>query len=538
MNPKILSIALAMAVTAAMAARAQGQVGQIQGGNKLDTTMRVVGDGMTGGGANNSINSQLFITGQTSGLSSFHGTLPYTPSNQLQMNLPSASLSNFQRQSVGLKDVLSGSTYAPAPYFDPSKTVVNAGGIAARLNLPGTNVPASTRIDTSIASKQYIDATAQYQSVLPNPGGRTLSVPLQSPPPSYLKPENATPTNTNLGPAAPDTTAATQPPPGISAKPAPGVLLGLLRAKDRDKLGQELAQLEQRDLPLDASVKANLDPTLMKDPNFSPLVKEPNALRLGVDERLRSIAPSATPGMQTNQDVFLDVLQRLSERREKGNVRIKPGGGKIEEDEPGSRPARRNRVELSKDSQVIIHNLEGTGNDAVNRALADAQARLLEGKYYEAVDLYQIVVTYSPQNPLPRLGLSLAYFGAGEPVSAAIEIRKAIETFPPIMETRLDIPNMVPMKDFTPQRTALERKLTEFKYEKNDPLLLFLACYLDYNAGSAEQAMRYARAIQAEAPQEDKLLQAYAKFVLTGERPQAATTFPSLMNSATTAPAE
>ena len=535
--------AIALATVALLSGFLYAQTGSLQTGGLRQTGNALDASPMVGSGGSNSggtsvgnlqgrLGSNLYITGQSSGLSAFQGSIPYKPADQLQLTLPSASLSNFQRQSVGLKDVLSNSTFAPVPYFDPTKSVVNAGGIASGLNSPGTNVPASTRVDTSsLAGKLYVDATAQYKSLLPTTPGRLLSVPLQSPPPAYVPTVNAT-TPAALPPGAADEQAST----GISAKPGPGVLFGLLRAKDRGTLGEDLAALEQRDRPIDTSIKAEVDPVLLKDPNFNPLVKEPNMLVLGADERIKQGGHAAVPGMINNQDVFLDVLQRLGERREKGkNLRITPGGGKVEEDTT-TKPTHHNLVEMSKDNQIVIHSLSGASRDAVNRSLAAAEARLIEGKYYEAVDLYQMVVMYSPQNPLPRMGLALAYFGAGEPISAALEVRKAIEVFPPMMETRLDVGQMMQIKEFNLQMASLERRLSSFKYEKNDPLMLFLACYLDYNAGNADEALRYAKTIQTEVPPEDKLLHAFAKFVITGERPQA-TSFPSLTET-TTAPAE
>lgn len=535
--------AMALALIALWAPFAYAQGGPKVSGNALDASPMVGSGGSNSGGGNignvtgqwgRPGSSNLYILGQSTGLSAFHGTVPYLPSTQFQGNLPSASLSNFQRQSVGLKDAMNNTSQAPVPYFDPAKTMLNSGAISSGLNQPGTNVPLSSHVDvtSSLASKLYIDATAQYKSLLPDTPGRLLSVPIQTAPTTYVPPPNAV-----MPSAMPSATAEEQAAPGISAKPGPGVLFGLLRAKDRGTLGEDLAALEQQDLPIDASISTQINPALMNDPNFSPLVKEPNALGLGPVERLKPGAAQAAPGTTTNQDVFLDLLHRLGERREKGkDVRVRPGGGKIEEEDTTTRPAHRNLVELSKDNEIVIHSLSGASRDTVNRSLVQAEARLKEGKYYEAVDLYQLVVMYNPQNPLPRMGLALSYFGAGEPISAALEIRKAIEVFPPMMETRLDIPHMMQIKEFNLQRASLERKLSGFKYEKNDPLMLFLACYLDYNAGNAEEALRYSKLIQTEAPPEDKLLHAFAKFVATGERPQA-TTFPSLMES-TSAPAE
>ena len=94
----------------------------------------------------------------------------------------------------------------------------------------------------------------------------------------------------------------------------------------------------------------------------------------------------------------------------------------------------------------------------------------------------------------------------------------AMLTFPPIMETRLDISQIVSKDDFATQLASLKKMLDES--ESPEPSLVMLATYMSLTNGDSTAAKEYATALSRIAS-DDKLMSTYAEFVLTGERPEA-----------------
>lgn len=448
------------------------------------------------------LDSQLYVTGQVTGLARFRGSVPYTAPGQFQIGLPSASLSDFQRRSVGIGDVLSGSTYAPAPYYDPARTILRAPAIVAGLGLPGTNVPANaSMINPSVASRLYVNAMAQYQSLLPSSPGRALAVPMQPMPSAVTPYGSAVREGVSAGAAARN---REEPP-----VPGAGVLFDVLLDRERARLGKELYELEHPEW----SVKARVRAAVQAEANFPLYPGDPNAYR-----GTRNVARGTgleSPAAREDLDAFFEFLQRLAQRRDltgglpEANAVLPPSG-------PGA------IVELTPGNVIVIHAFAGRGKDLLNRTLADADAKLKTGKFYEAAEAYETAYVQNLRNPVPRLGRALAYFGAGEPVTAGAEVRMALETFPPLMEMHLDIRALMDMNVFTSRLADLDRRLAAAEEGSADPVLSFMACYLHHNAGHQADARRYALMVQSVAG-ETKTARAYADYVLTGKLPEAAT---------------
>jgi hypothetical protein len=92
-----------------------------------------------------SVYSGLDLTGNVRSGKAFQGNIPFgQQGSQVSATLPSMSLSNFRRDSVGIGDVGTGVEYGmPAPYFPGSGSVTTAGSAARRFApiLPGDRAP-------------------------------------------------------------------------------------------------------------------------------------------------------------------------------------------------------------------------------------------------------------------------------------------------------------------------------------------------------------------------------------------------------------
>lgn len=142
-----------------------GQV-RIQSGQALDANPMLGSGGFnTPVSGYNGLNSQLYITGQVSGLAAFRGTVNYFAPNQINLNLPSDELSRFRQQSVGVSDVLTGTPYATTPYYDRARTTALLPNITAGQTIPGTNVLRSPTMSTPL---QPFPSQMAYQPLAPS----------------------------------------------------------------------------------------------------------------------------------------------------------------------------------------------------------------------------------------------------------------------------------------------------------------------------------------------------------------------------------
>ena len=90
---------------------AVGQVVRKDTGRALDSNLRLGSGGINAPvGRNGRIDTQLLINRQSTGLSSFRAGVPYKAANELRLELPSAGLGDFRRQSIGLGQVIAGET--------------------------------------------------------------------------------------------------------------------------------------------------------------------------------------------------------------------------------------------------------------------------------------------------------------------------------------------------------------------------------------------------------------------------------------------
>ena len=79
----------------------------------------------------------LYVTGQVTNGASFKAAIPYGPTNQMELTLPTEQLDNFRRNSFGLDRYRGGvNYYSPQPFYRPSNTVYSSADAAAGLLKP------------------------------------------------------------------------------------------------------------------------------------------------------------------------------------------------------------------------------------------------------------------------------------------------------------------------------------------------------------------------------------------------------------------
>ncbi len=503
---------IAVALAPAFAAPANGQVYRKNVGQALDSNYQIGSGGYnTVVGGEGGVNTQLIVTGQVTGLAGFRGNVGYRPSNELGLDVPSATLSDFRRQSVNVSDVLTGQTYKSRSYFAPSRTSVQAYSIEQNLNQPGTSKPLTRFTTPRFARKFYDEATEEYRPLT----AVDLAPEVPMPREPIVAEDGAVVRTRDDEPGSEFVERYDE--------PGPGALFGMLRRTERLELANELYRLGRNDRRLDARLEGpQQDPAQREEDQRDPRLRDVNR-PLGAEDLRRTAPERRGEPVRPNEDVYTDLLVRMHQQR---SGRGQPTEFGVERDtaeliEAWEKPSGRKQekiVEYSKQrGQVVLRGLAGKGKDLFNRYMNQGEARLRDGKYYDAYGRYQLAATVNPRNPLARLGAGLALFGAGEPLSAGYQVRQAMELFPPIMETRLTTAKLLSEKRIAQRLSQIRRRLE--RKDKTEPLLALAGAYFSLNSGQQDQAKEFARAIQASGS-DDKLTKAFAAYVLTGKSPR------------------
>ena len=489
--------AIGLAVIALLATLAAGQRGpgdrRIQQGNALDANPGLGSSGYNSGnkGAGQTINSQLYVSGRTSGLTGFRGSVPYYPPGGLQVGLPGAGVRSFEQQSVGLREATSGYAHRTSGYYDRRQTVLGLGGLPSGLASPGSNVPQYSTLSPQVANQLHSAASRRYQTLITQPDGGPLlwQNPLQSP------------IDASIDGSFPDDRSA-----GASFRPGAASAFSLPWRDDRQKLLAELNAV-RRDRGATALLSPDADQPDEDDPRIGTLITgQPGAADAPPAPPLRG--PSLMP--EPGQDAFHDLLMAIAEEEAAAAA-----------DQTGAPPPADDGAEgalvLPRQSgMLVISSLAGKNPDMFNRFMTEAQTLMNSGRFYDAAARFGAAAAANSQNPLAPMGAALAMFGAGEPVSAAFRLRHAMAIFPPVMETRMAVGGMIDAGVFDRRLAELDDLLGE-QTPSDSQMLLLLATYMHASAGQEDQAKACAQRLADVA--NDAIAAAYAQFVLTGQRP-------------------
>jgi hypothetical protein len=117
---------------------------------------------------------------------------------------------------------------------------------------------------------------------------------------------------------------------------------------------------------------------------------------------------------------------------------------------------------------------------------------LKEGKFYKAADAFTLAGVYDLKNPLPLGGKSLALFAAGEYMSSAFFLQKAITMSPDYAKERINMTAVLADKDMIQDRII---ELATCQQKSKSPALAFLMAYIFYqgnNMSGAQQSLKLA----------------------------------------------
>lgn len=468
--------------------------------------------------------ANLYITGNVSGGRAFRGFSPVADPNSLFLNLPSSSVGYFQRDSIGVSDVLQNRTlYQTNPYYVPTQTVTTAPAVSGAYPYqPGSALGASTYYIPQSGPQPGGPAAIDL-----SPGGtkpRDTALPYSS----YYSADtqallrgDATMQKLRM---AQEVEALRQSPIfGRSVSITSPIVTGALPQGDAapENAASPFVQPYQRrsrivdgtDRPLPGEVANNVEtlaPTPLAPKLFSAATPAP-AVAATTSLNAPAVA-SAVPSVTTTPLGGVPVPGAVTaEMSTGGTVPIGEFEPPLAPENLASLPAAAelvNRVEQSPEMQESlsatpslkaqydraisvlstasgrsVETLAGEINTKTNDYVRKAEEASRNGKYYEAVSLYRAAAVSDPDNPLIRLGLGNALAAAGEYLTAVHHLTFAIEHYPAFAYLNFELQTFIPdARVIDVRRADLERLL-----DKNeDYQLRFLLGYMEYYSGLAQ----------------------------------------------------
>lgn len=145
---------------------------------------------------------------------------------------------------------------------------------------------------------------------------------------------------------------------------------------------------------------------------------------------------------------------------------------------------------------------EHKSHESLNRArfkkyMTEAQAYMKQGKYYQSVDAFSQASIFDSKNPAASAGRSLALFGAGEYMSSALFLSRAIEMSEEFARSKVDLAATMGDRDKLETRIADAEEWLERSCASE---LEFLLAYMYYHIGRLEPATRAIATAAKEMP--------------------------------------
>ena len=435
--------------------------------------------------------SNMVVTGNVGGGKYFRGVVPYNAISDFGGALGSGTLDSFLRMSTVPQNYYGGGI---APFYSQTGTVTRI--------VPGTNmviVPPSSKIRTEQ------DESLRQRSIL---FSQTQA--------------NAAARSGSLGPAG------VRLPPTSTEQVEPYLPLGIdqdqvQREKARERLRAQQKLLDERlkDAAEDVNgleqlvgqrqtVKSSLksgsedsysqlpqtplEPASVLKPQRpqapGPVSPQEQPQKIDVYEKMLAEYEQAKKAYEEHLDQSRRAEQQAEpdvnmpgrkpaarERQYEQPERITSTPAPVSEEQPAEKEplselevlARTRRV-LSERQTFAVYS-----QDKFNRHMRAAEEYMQQGKYYLAADAYRLASIYKPLDPLAYAGQSHALFAAGEYLSSALYLSRAIEMFNGYVDFKIDIVTMIGDMDTVEKRIADIKAWIELS---SAPELEFLLAYV------------------------------------------------------------
>ncbi len=436
------------------------------------------------------VSGNLVITGNVAGGRYFRGVVPYNAITDFGGSLGSTSMDSFLRYSMDTGD-FGRYTGRPTPYYSSMGTVTTTR--------PGQGDilrPPSASIDGHITSER----SGSFAT-----GGEALS-PYSYPAVSAIHPVAVLPNGRPLS---------------MTAQELERMLSSEIKryAQDgrEDQSAETAEQYEQqveqfRQQLKKASERAEELKREMKGRDESLILRPQQAEKamslqkdegqIDVYEQMKQqIIDDIQKGFEYSQQKRLAAEQAKGDRLTEGRESREPASQfalgtatKSSEQDTGKESSQAERFSKTGMSVAKAKSILGEhksfaslSRDKFNEYMRIAEDYLKQGKYYLAADSYTLASIYKPDDPLAYAGKSYALFAAGEYMSSALFLSRALEIFPDYVRFKVDIEAMVGDRDRLESRIA---DIQQWLEKSSAAELQFLLGYVYYQMGRLEPAKK------------------------------------------------
>ena len=437
----------------------------------------------------------LVITGNVGRGRHFRGVVPYRATTDFGAVSPSSSLDSFLRDSAGSEDFGRFSSKSK-PYYSTSRTVTTTSpGRSGVIRPPTTRVGGRAEDRFVLPPLPRRHVLASYEAAVSLKRLRPMAMTpkelerlISSEVGTYLREETLTAEQRQVQ--------------------SEQFLRDLKRLSDKaDELEKKLTG-KNGSLKLSTTKKRGID----APQRFETLTPKAQA---GKEGPQRSFVAFGIPDKQL--DVYeqmkwqLYSFQKGPEPSPVEQQAKEAAGGRKEPSEKQRRQSYQKQSSqeerLSEASMYAVRAKAIMGShktfasfseDRFNQHLRAAEHYLKQGKYYRAADAYTLASIYKPNDPLAYAGKSHALFAAGEYMSSALFLSRALEIFPEYARFKIDIESMVGDRDKLETRVA---DVEEWLEKSGAAELQFLLGYVHYQMGRPERAKEAIGAAYEKMPQ-------------------------------------
>ncbi len=489
---------------------------------QIDTRARIDANNQVGSGGFNSAtrhlgfdSANLYITGNVTAGRSFRAFSPVRDSFSLSIATPSSRLSNFERDSVNIADVLAGRTpQVTSPYYSPQRTTTSYGTISAGFNDPNRvgsggmyAIPERvTAYGLSRNAQGYLtESGARSAANSVSAGQLTVSISGGN---SFLE---HLPLQQTYG------TAATGLAPTQRATSYGGLWLiqqGAEYIEDGQARQSSPLEAMQRSMEEgagwgDAEGAATFasqsfgsrrneaasadDSTVPASQRWRMLLSDQTTDSEGqqtADARAGTETGFVPTGVSMSRDLMM--AYRVIHDAKAADAELSPSATRSEKARLGG---------SLHDAQAMfadpVDSFAGVTQSAAEQLIREAEEQVRQGQYYRAKALYERALMIDPLNPLILMGLGHATLAAGEFFSAALILSRAVEAFPAIGHLKFNLQSFITEEDLLDKRRAeLERRLET----SDDYRFRFLLGYAEYYSGLAKFGMPNLKLAAEQAP--------------------------------------
>lgn len=245
------------------------------------------------------------------------------------------------------------------------------------------------------------------------------------------------------------------------------------------------------------------------DRQIDPSLLLPTTPDSQTNSNLRKVSPEQQETLNRYEQIKNQMLEELRQSeldaaRKKADEADTPKDADKTEDRPRSRSGAGGSSSTSNSKNVA-----SPITDRTMDYFAAAEEYLNQGRFYKAADTYALAAVWQPENALAYAGQSWALFGAGEYMSSAYYLSRAITANPKLAEQKINFAAILRDRDVFENRLI---EITGSQERSKSGELAFLLAYVLWQDGKTMRAQD-AITLAAERMPEDAAVKTMLKVI-------------------------